>query len=113
MSSTTKLFLGIVFSLAAIGLFIALKANPLMFFFNVALAVAVVFLFNRFMSNRQPTDQGYQQALRKQKRKNKLTTSDLRKITRLKNREHSLRVIKGNKGRDDNDKERKRETNIH
>lgn len=114
MTTNTKYFLGILFSLAAVGLFVKLNTNPLTFFFSIALAVGLVFFINRMATNRFQQDSGYQKALRSQKKKGKLRNSELHKLTKLKKSkgEVPFRVIKGNKkGKSTKDKETN--TNYH
>lgn len=116
MSIQTKLFLGVLFLLAAVGLFVTLQTEPGAFFISIAIAVGILYLLNRFLLNRKTEkgDLGYQRALRAQKKKNKLNRSDLRKLTRLRkpSRKHQFRVIEGNKGKNGKDKQNKSKTNI-
>lgn len=114
MTINTKIFLVILFSLAAIGLVVVLQTNPFMLLLSIALAIGMVLLFNRFMSSRQPQDKGYQKALRTQKKKTKLNSSELHKLTRLKKstKENPFRVIEGSKkGKSHKDKENR--THFH
>ena len=114
MNRNTKIFLGILFTLAAVGLFDVLNTNPFMFFFSIVLTVGIIYFVNRVMSNRRPSDNGYQKALRTQKKRNKLTPSELHKLTKLKRTSKSVpfRVIEGRK-KGKHDKDRQTNTNIH
>ena len=69
MNSNTKIFLGILFFLAAVGLVVVLNTNPSMFFFSIVLAAGVIFFLNRFMTTRRPSDKGYQKALKTPEKK--------------------------------------------
>lgn len=109
MTMSTKIFFAILFSLAAVGLVVVLKTNPMMLILSIAFAIGMVFLFNRFMTGRRPNDKGYQKALRTQKKKGKLTPTDLHKLTKLKksSKENPFKVIEGNKkSRASKDKEK-------
>jgi len=114
MNRNTKIFLGILFTLAAVGLFDVLNTNPFMFFFSIVLAAGIIYIVNRVMSTRRPNDNGYQKALRTQKKRNKLTPSELHKLTKLKRTSKTvpLRVIEGNK-KGTKDRQKQSNTNIH
>lgn len=110
MTNNTKLFLIVLFSLAAVGLVKVLKTNPMMLFISIAFSIGIIYLLSRFMGGKRPTDKGYQKALKNQKKKGKLTPTEMQKLTRLKKspRDIPFKVIEGNKkGKSPKDKENK------
>jgi hypothetical protein len=101
MTNTTKFFLVILFSLAAVGLVIVLQTNPMMVILSIAFAVLILFALSRFTGVRTGTDQKYKKALQKQKRKGKMTPVEMHKLTRLKKSSGQIpfKVIEGSKGK--------------
>lgn len=76
-----------------------LQRNPLTVILSIAFAAGMVYLLNRFLYTRYSGDKGYQKALKSQKKKGKLTPSEMNKLTRLKkpSRNIPFKVIEGNK----------------
>ncbi|MBP1934162.1 hypothetical protein [Ammoniphilus resinae] len=112
MTTNNKLFLVVLFSLAAVGLVVMLQSNPTMVILSILFAIAVVYMLNRFMNGRsEKKDNGYQRALRNQKKKGKMSRSELHKLTKLKrsSRDIPFKVISGGnkKGSKDKDKEKR------
>jgi hypothetical protein len=110
------LFLIGLFSLAAIGLVKVLQENPTMLILSIVAVIGIVYLVNRFMNTpRGNTGKGYQQALRTQKKKEKLSQTELQKLTKLRKTSRSIpfKVIEGRKGKTDKDKDKDNQTHFH
>ena len=116
MTNRTRLFLIGLFSLAAIGLVKVLQENPTTLILSIVAVVGIVYLVNRFINKpRGNTGKGYQKALRSQKKKEKLSQTELQKLTKLKktSRNVPFRVIEGRKGKSAKDKEKDNQTHFH
>ncbi|WP_134698826.1 SA1362 family protein [Ammoniphilus sp. YIM 78166] len=114
MTNNTKLFFIVLFSLAAIGLVKILQTNPTTLFISIAFTVGIIYLLTRFMKPKRPTDKGYQKALKSQKKKGKMTSNEMQKLTRLKKptRDVPFKVIEGNK-KGKSSKENQNRSNFH
>jgi hypothetical protein len=90
-----------LFSFAAIGLVKMLQENPGQIIFSIAMAIGIIYLINRFMNSPQRSP-GYHKALRKQKKKEKLSHFEMQKLNKLKKTSRGdipFRVIDGRKGK--------------
>jgi hypothetical protein len=116
-----KVILFVLLVLSAIGAVRVIQTNAMMLIISILLSLGIIVFLNRYMQTprRSPGrgDQGYQRALRNQKKRSKLKPTELQKLTSLKRpaREVPFKVIEGRKGKSGKDKQKPkhRQSNFH
>jgi hypothetical protein len=117
----SKVILFVLLLLSAIGAVRVLQTNATMLIISILLSLGIIVFLNRYMQapRRGPgrNDQGYQKALRSQKKRSKLKPTELQKLTSLKrtSREIPFKVIEGRKSKSTKDKQKPKhkQSNFH